>query len=421
MSKTKSSFRSRTLRAGIATAGATAVAIAATTTPAFAAATALTLSATTGPASATTNTITITASASTAWLLGVSAPVTTYSLPACPTTYTSTASTAVTPSSSSVGNVLQANATDTTKISNYKATMSLPTLPLSSVSATTTKYNVCVYASSTASDPLIGTATYSVAGAAALASSGTVTPSSGPALGGSTITIAGTGFPTTSSSISATLGGTPLTNITAVSSTSFTATTPYHASGAVALAVTTPAGTVTKQSAYTYSNGIVISPNTGNSVTATSSAPLYVDVNGSNFLAMTFPTYTSSVLPVIGSGALDKAQVFLMSGAYKAGATGMSPATTYTNGPTGRCGSVVVISDSELICSIDLKTGALTAGTGVAASSAVPDGTYTLTVVSNGASGTAATNDPLAASATVPVGITVSDISSGATFTVAPY
>ncbi len=421
MSKTKSSVRSRLVRAGIATVAATATVTAATISPAFAAVVPLTLSSATGPSGATANTMTITASSSTAWLTGVTAPITTYSLPTCQQTYNTVAQTAVAPTTATSGNVLQANATDTVKISNTKATMSLPSLILSPSTATTTKYNVCVYASSTTGDPLIGTSSYSVAPAATLANTNTITPSSGPALGGSTITVTGTGFPTTAAQISATLGGVALTNITPISTTSFTAVTPYRASGTVALAVTTPAGTVTKQSAFTYSNGIVISPNTASSTTATSTNPVYVDVLGSNFLAMNFGSYTAATDAGAGS-ATANSQVFLVDGAYTAGTTTL----TYTNGPIARCTGVIVISDSELICQLNLLTGKLVNTTGASAGATaptgtVPDGTYTLTVVSNGATATGATNDPTLSPTVTPAGITVSDISSGSTFTVAKY
>jgi hypothetical protein len=411
MSKTQPTHRTRLIRAGIATVAATASLAATTISPAYAAAVALTLSSATGPSGSSTTTIT--ASASTPWLTGITAPVVTLSLPACQTTYNTTASTAVTPTSASVGNVLGGVAT---KISNTKAAILLPSLLVMPTTASTTKYNVCVYTGNTTSDTLIGSGNYSVAAASTVSS---VLPASGPALGGSQITVTGTSFPTTAGSITATLGGTPLTNVTPISTTSFTAVTPYHPSGSAAIGVTTAAGTVTLQNAFTYSNGIVISPNTASSAVATSTNPVYVDVLGSSFLAMTFSaSYTNSTTPVVGTGALNKAQVFLVKGAYSANT---AAATTYTNGPQARCASVVVISDTELICSLDLATGAITASTGVAASSAVPDGTYTLTVVSNGASGTSATNDPLAAAATTPTGILVSDISSGSTFTVAPY
>ncbi|GAB2617303.1 hypothetical protein Aab01nite_30540 [Paractinoplanes abujensis] len=307
-------------------------------------------------------------------------------------------------------------ASDTVKISNNKATITVPPLPLSPSSAATTRYNVCIYASSTANDPIIGSATYSVAAPATLASTA-VSPASGPALGGSTITVSGTGFPTTAGQISATLGGVALTNITPISSTSFTAVTPYRASGTVALAVTTPAGTVTKQNAFTFSNGIVISPNTASNTLATSSNPVYVDVLGSNFLAQNFGSFTAATDAPNGASANANSQVFLVDGAYNAGTT----TSVYTNGPVARCTGVVIISDSELICQLNLATGKLTSTTGAAANAIVPEGTYTLTVVSNGATKTGATNDPTLTPTVTPAGITVSDISSGSTFTVANY
>lgn len=418
MSKPQSRLQSRLIRGGVATAAVTATAIAASAVPAFAAAVPVTLSSTTGPAGTTANpiTTTITASSTTAWLTGVAQPVTTYSIPACQTTNNNTASTVVAPSSTTVGNVVQNGATDTTKISNYKATLLVPNLPLATASSTTTKYNVCIYASSTLNDPLIGTATYTVAAPASIAS-GTITPASGPALGGSQITVTGTGFPTTAGSITATLGGAPLTNVTPVSATSFTATTPYHASGSVALAVTTPAGTVTKQNAFTYSNGIVISPNTASN--ATGANPVYVDILGSNFLADNFGTYTPAVAGT-NDTATTNSQVYLVNGVFAA-STGTT--ATYASGPIARCAVTAVISDSELICQMNLSNGALAPTTGVlVGSTAVPNGTYTMTVVSNAATNTGATNGPTQpVGGTTPAGVTVTDISSGSTFTVAPY
>jgi hypothetical protein len=73
----------------------------------------------------------------------------------------------------------------------------------------------------------------------------------------------------------------------------------------------------------------------------------------------------------------------------------------------------VVISDKELLCTLNLATGGLTPSSGAPAvnpNNNVANGTYTLTVVSNG---------DIAAGSTT--GYQQSDISSGSTFTVAPY
>ncbi|GAA2540147.1 hypothetical protein GCM10010435_04410 [Winogradskya consettensis] len=279
------------------------------------------------------------------------------------------------------------------KISNTKASILVPSLaPIVPSGATSTKYNLCVYASNSATAAQIGSATYTVALAVGL-TSGAVSPASGPSLGGSTITVTGTNFPTTAGSISGTLGGTALTNVTPVSATSFTATTPAHAPGAVTLSVTTAAGTKNLATAFTYANGLLVTPNTA---PATSTAT-YVDVLGANFLAPTF-----------GSSATN-GKVWLVDGAYDPGTTG---ASVYVQGPIAECTGVTVISDNELICKFDFAAGALTESSAAANSGTptVPNGTYTITVTNNG---------DLAATAVA--GYSVSDISSGSTFTVAPY
>ena len=71
-----------------------------------------------------------------------------------------------------------------------------------------------------------------------------------------------------------------------------------------------------------------------------------------------------------------------------------------------------MINDNELICSLNLATGALVPATSLTNSGTplVPDDTYTLTVLNQSgvAKGSA-------------VGYLQTDISSGSTFTVAPY
>jgi hypothetical protein len=77
----------------------------------------------------------------------------------------------------------------------------------------------------------------------------TVNPSPGPASGGTGVTLTGTGF---TGATSLTFGGTAATSLNVVSSTSVTAVTPAHATGAVDVVITTPAGTATKTNGFTY-------------------------------------------------------------------------------------------------------------------------------------------------------------------------
>lgn len=395
MSKSQTGRRSRLLRAGVVTATIAATVIA-SAAPAQAAAVTVTLNSANGP-SATAN-VKITAShATTAWLAGVTTPKATLSLPACQTTYNSTASSDVAPSTVSVGNI--ASTVTATKITNYKAYITLPSIPQSPTEATSTKYNLCIYSGNAVTDVLLGSTTYTVAAAAVLGGT-PIAPATGPAQGGTLITISGTNFPTAANSIAATLGGTALTNITPVSSTKFTAVTPYHASGAVALAVTTAAGTASAQTAYTYANGITISPNTAPNTVAA----VYIDVIGSGFQGYTFGTGLLATDVAGAPGTTTGARVFIYDGTTST--LNLAGTTAYTAGPKAECSSVAVISDSELICMLNLSGGALNATTAVA-SGAVANGTYTMTVLNDAEPGAS--------------GVIKSDLSSGATFTVSDY
>ena len=77
----------------------------------------------------------------------------------------------------------------------------------------------------------------------------TVSPNTGPTAGGTSVTITGTNF---TGATAVTFGGTAATSFTVNSATSITAITPAHAAGAVNVQVTTPGGTGTGASLFTY-------------------------------------------------------------------------------------------------------------------------------------------------------------------------
>lgn len=77
----------------------------------------------------------------------------------------------------------------------------------------------------------------------------TISPSSGPAAGGVGVTLTGSGF---TGATGITFGGIAATSVYVVDSTTLTAVTPAHATGAVDVVVTTPNGTGTKTNGYTY-------------------------------------------------------------------------------------------------------------------------------------------------------------------------
>lgn len=398
MRKSQERSGSRLLRAGLAAAATAAIVVAGTPMPASAASAPLTLSSTAGP-TVGGNTITASSTTAAAFLSGVTSPTVTFSIPACQQTYNTAAATAVTPAGTAGNVVGQATIR---KITNTKAAISVttgaPALPTNSATATSTRYNVCVYGAASAGAALVGNATYTVA-AAPVFPANNVSPSSGPALGGTKIIVTATsGLPTTANSITATLGGSPLTQVTPINATSFSAVTPAHAAGLVDLVVTTAAGSKAITGAFTYANGIEIEPNTA---PRTSTAQV-VDVMGAGFNSYTF-----------GSTATT-ARVWLVDGTYDPGATAGTPATAYVVGPIAECTGVTVISDNELICTLNLNAGRLTpttaASAGAGALGIVPNGAYTLTVVSRG--GVAQSDQ---------TGYEQTDVSSGSTFTVAPY
>jgi hypothetical protein len=81
-----------------------------------------------------------------------------------------------------------------------------------------------------------------------------VSPSSGPLAGGTSVTITGANF---AAGATVTIGGTAATNVTVVSATSITATTPAHAAGQTAVTVTNSNGlSGSLTNGFTYSSAI---------------------------------------------------------------------------------------------------------------------------------------------------------------------
>jgi hypothetical protein len=344
------------------------------TTATYAALPVVTLGPAVGP-SGGTNTITVSAGTTSTLFTGFTPGVTVTSDP-CPGTY----ATSSTNFSATV-----------TKISNNKIAILIPTGVTVASGDTTTPYNVCVYGGTTGSDTLIATpATYTVA--PVLTVSNTVSPSAGLASGGSTVVINGSGFPTDPDAVlSASIGGSPVT-ITSVNSagTQITGTTSAHSPGTAAVTVTTAAGTKTSASAtaYTYTYGIQIGPNT-----APAGSTVTMDITGAGFASLTWTGAT-------------RARIFLVNDRYSAAG---SNTTTWTTPPLADCTGVILISDQELLCTLNLTDTLTAGGTLTGTPTPVADGTYTIEVVNNG--------QPTATLAAYDTSI----ISSGSTFTVAPF
>jgi hypothetical protein len=316
---------------------------------------------------------TITATSSTGYLAGYASPGVTFSMAACPATYTTTGSNFA--------------SLTVTKISNFKVAALVPVTVILDGAETLTDYNTCIYTGTGGSATLVSSAgAYAVAPVLTV---GSILPTGGPAQGGSSVEITGGGFPYPAApgDVTVSLGGSPLTNVVVNSATSITGITTAHAAGVTPVSVTTAAGTISLAAAFTFSNGITVTPNTSAQSTTT-----YLDVLGVGFSALTFGGATNST----------NAHVYLVDGAYDATAT--TPGSK-DNGQVDECTGVLRISDVEVICTLDTTLGINAAGSPTVVP--VPVGTYTVTVVSNGA---------IAA-----VGATQSIISSGSTYTVAPY
>jgi len=170
-----------------------------------------------------------------------------------------------------------------------------------------------------------------------------VSPATGPAQGGTKITVTGTLFPTTPGQLTATVAGEPLIDVQVVNATTFTGVTPAHAPGGpFAIAVTTVLGTQSTSGLFTYTNGIVVTPNTAPN---TSMAPTDVDITGVGFSALKFSaTYATNS---------SNAHVYLVKGVYNAG-TATAAASVKPNPQVTECIDVLVISDTNLICSMYL-------------------------------------------------------------------
>lgn len=114
-----------------------------------------------------------------------------------------------------------------------------------------------------------------------------VSPSTGTTLGGTSVTITGTDL-TDASSV--TFGGTAATSFSVDSPTQITATTPAHGAGAVDVVATTPGGTATLVSGFTY----VVTAPTVSSVAPSSGSILggtTVTITGTNLAGASAVTF----------------------------------------------------------------------------------------------------------------------------------
>lgn len=235
------------------------------------------------------------------------------------------------------------------------------------------KYNVCVYKEANTA-AVLANGKYT---AYAPPTYTGIDVASGPVFGGGTVTVDGTNFTT---GTTAKLGGVAMTNIKVnKDGTSFTATVPANSAGAKNLVITTEGGPVTGTNAYTYRNGLAASPQT-----MVGNTKQVIDVTGYGFSDTAQYDFTAD------------ASVLLVKGNYDPADDGNG---AKTNGEVKVCGSVVVVSDTNLICTLD------------GAAATIADGAYTLVAV----------NDDQLDADTANNAYSETIINSLATITVAPY
>jgi hypothetical protein len=238
----------------------------------------------------------------------------------CPGSYTTTGGTA---------------AQSARKISNSKASVQFPSSPLANG-----QYSICVYTSNDANtSKLAGLASYTVAPVPAIS---TVSPAQGSALGGNTITVTGQNLPTAAGSIQVTIGNTPVepSRVTPIDANTFSFIAPPHSMGISSVVIKTDVGTDTLAGAYTYVNSLNVTPNTASS-TGTAS----LDIFGTNFFDYTFSDTANT-----------GAHVYLVSGTYDGTASSQNSGANRSNARVAAdCLGVLVISDNELVCTMDLR------------------------------------------------------------------
>jgi hypothetical protein len=272
---------------------------------------------------------------------------------ACSTAYTATTPVHVASNATDAGVIA---ATDVRVVSPTRLAVAVPGTLVLGVgnNNATERYSVCVYNSNNPSDPnsLItktsaATTNYTIGAIPVITS---VSPAAGPAQGGNWVTITGTGF--SASGMTASIAGMALTSVSSTT-TSLTGQVPAHGPGGpYAVSVQLAAGgNAIKKNGYTYGNAVNVTPNTAPSAKTT---PTDVSVTGTGFFGLTFGT-TGGQTPDDPN-----AHVYLVRGIYDPART---TSGTKANGQTVECQNVLVVSDTELVCSLFL------AGNGIAQAS----------------------------------------------------
>ncbi len=125
-------------------------------------------------------------------------------------------------------------------------------------------------------------------------------------------------------------------------------------------------GRATRANAFTYSNGVVVQPNTSPNTRSRTD----IDVTGTGFTSLGFST-TNGTTPNDTN-----AHVYLVKGAYDPTKTGPGK----TVGQTTECLNVLVVSDTELVCALYLAGGGIPQSATHAVTGTVAGTVFTATV-----------------------------------------
>jgi hypothetical protein len=180
-----------------------------------------------------------------------------------------------------------------------------------------------------------------------------VLPNSGATVGGTAVTLTGTNFAT---GATVTFGGTPATNVVAVSATQITATTPAGTAGAVTVTVTVGGQTGSLASGFTYliiPTVTSVSPSGGPAAGGTA-----VTITGTNYAAgatVTFGATAAASVVVVNSTTI--------TATTPAGTAGAVTVTVTSGGQSGSLANGFIYTLPPTVTSVSPNTGPTGGGT----------------------------------------------------------
>ncbi len=184
-----------------------------------------------------------------------------------------------------------------------------------------------------------------------------VSPSTGLTTGGTSVTITGTNLTTPAA---VTIGGTAATNVTLVSSTQITATTPAHTAGVVSVVVTFGSGSdaVTLNNAFTYT---VPAP-TVSTLSPTSgliSGGTTVTITGTNFVNVSAVTFGGTAATSVNVAS--NTSLTAVVPAHAAGSVAV--VVTTATGSGSKANAYTYINPAPTVTAISPAAGTATGGT----------------------------------------------------------